>query len=110
MTCKVVLVCSPVSHLVGEIAPDDAILQEWQLEDGNVVVEVLDGLVGDDHAEDEEQQQGETCYAGQNQFCMKMAYANTAIDASRLRCGIRWSKNIRVRMLAARSRLFRDAW
>ncbi len=66
MTGEVVLVCSPVSHLVGEISPDDAILIEWQLEDGNVVVEMPDGLVGDDHAEDEEQQQGETCDARQN--------------------------------------------
>ena len=55
MTGEVVLVCAPVSYLVGKISPDDAILIEWQLQERDVIVEMLDGLVGDEHAEDEEE-------------------------------------------------------
>ena len=54
MTGEVVLVCTPVSYLVGKISPDDAILIEWQLQERDVIVEMLDGLVGDDGAENQE--------------------------------------------------------
>ena len=66
MTGEVVLVCTPVSYLVGKISPDDAILIEWQLQERDVIVEMLDGLVGDDGAENQEQKQGETCNACQD--------------------------------------------
>ena len=66
MTGEVVLVCTPVSYLVGKISPDDAILIEWQLQERDVIVEMSDSLVGDDGAENQEQKQGETCNASQN--------------------------------------------
>lgn len=85
MTGEVVLVCAPVSYLVGKISPDDAILIEWQLQERDVIVEMLDSLVGDDGAENQEQKQGETCNACQDQSCIRMAYARVASEAMRLR-------------------------
>ena len=61
MACKVVLVGTPISHLVGKIAPYNAIFKKWQLEHTNAVVEVLDGLVGYDHTKNEEEKESETC-------------------------------------------------
>ena len=55
VACKVVLVCTPISHLVGKITPNDAILVKWQFEHANTVIEMFDSLVGYNHAKDEEE-------------------------------------------------------
>lgn len=65
MTSEVILICSPISHFVGEIAPDDAILIEWQKECVQLIVEMLDSLVGYNHAKYEEEDEGETSRTSQ---------------------------------------------
>ena len=66
MTSEIVLVCSPVPQFVGEVSPNDAILIEWQQEHAQLVVEMLDGLVGDNHAKHEEEDERKACAACQN--------------------------------------------
>ena len=55
MAGEIVFVSSPVSDFVGKISPDDSIFVEWQLDHSQVFIKMLDGLVGDDHADDEEE-------------------------------------------------------
>ena len=62
MAGEVILVCTPISYLVGEVSPDDSIFIERQLDDVHLIVEVPDGLDGNDHAEQEEQQESEAGY------------------------------------------------
>ena len=55
MAGEIVFVSSPVSDFVGKISPDDSIFVEWQLDHSQVFIKMLDGLVGDEHADDEEE-------------------------------------------------------
>ena len=60
MAGEIVFVSSPVSDFVGKISPDDSIFVEWQLDHSQVFIKMLDGLVGDDHADDEEEDKRES--------------------------------------------------
>lgn len=55
MAGEIVFVSSPVSDFVGKISPDDSIFVEWQLDHSQVFIKMLDGLVGDEHTDDEEE-------------------------------------------------------
>ena len=63
MAGEIVFVSSPVSDFVGKISPDDSIFIERQPDDVHLIVEVPDGLDGNDHAEQEEQQESEAGYS-----------------------------------------------